>query len=156
MRLKLPALTRLAAPLLAWLRGHEAETSGVRVSDAGGSGLGLVASRDAAEGDVLSSLPPRCLLSYDKGVTSPLPALRSLLDAVLPQLWTARLGLVLLDESSRGEESPFATYSPSSRRGTVASQLSSRPPPWLRCNTRRWCRKLRFGATFIELRGRLP
>lgn len=74
----------------------------------GGSGWGLVAARAAAPGDVLVSLPEACQLSYNEAA---LPApLRSLVAQVPAELWTMRLGLVLLNERAKGEASRFSPY----------------------------------------------
>lgn len=102
------AVDAAAAPLLSWLHASGAQTDGVRVRSEGGSGLGLVAARDCAPGALLATLPPSCLLSYDPQALA--PSLRALVEAVPAQLWSARLGLVLLEERSRGDLSPFSHY----------------------------------------------
>ena len=90
-----------AQPLLDWLASRGADTAGVRVTNSGdGTGWGLAAARECAAGDLLVSLPPSCTLSYSSDSLA--PPLRRLVDAVPPDLWAARLGLVLLSERVRG------------------------------------------------------
>lgn len=106
-----PPLDVAVAPLLSWLNACGADTSGVGVSrDARLGCWGLTAVRQSQPGERLVFLPPSCLLSWDDGVNSLSPVLQRFVDAVPPERWTTRLGLVLLAECCKGEDSLFASY----------------------------------------------
>ena len=69
-------------------------------------GLGLLAAKELAAGAVAIKIPKECLLS-----ASAMPErLARLHDAVPAEFWAARLGLVLLAERCKGEDSKLAAY----------------------------------------------
>jgi hypothetical protein len=62
-------------------------------------GWGLVAARDADEGEQLILLPKALQLTYDAKESA--PGLLELIDQVPAELWSARLGLALLHERAK-------------------------------------------------------
>ena len=106
------ATTTAVEALRAWVvqsggSVHEAVT----VGDAGiGRGPGLQAIHDIEVGQTLVSLPRECMLTSDLAAVGRDPQLEEAMASVPSELWPARLGLLLLSERARGDESPWAPY----------------------------------------------
>lgn len=70
-------------------------------------GLGLLSAGDFQAGDVLVKVPKHCLLSRDEALV---PAISTLYDDIPSDFWAARLGLLLLSERAKGDDSHFDNY----------------------------------------------
>ena len=100
--------TRLAAKELGdWVESNGGSSANVLCGPTQ-YGLGLLATENMRAGDVAVSLPEECQL----GAALPADgdALRSLHDSVPPEFWSARTGLLLLAERSKGDASHFESY----------------------------------------------
>lgn len=71
-------------------------------------GLGLLATADLAAGEAAVVVPRACLLSESS--MPPTPALKALIEAAPSEFWSARLGLMLLAERAKGDESALSAY----------------------------------------------
>lgn len=97
--------TRLAAQkLTTWVEDNGGIASNVVVGPTSHD-LGLLAGEDFRAGDVVVSIPRACQL-----VEPDSDAIRRLADAVPDDSWSARLGLMLLAERCKGEDSRLAPY----------------------------------------------
>ena len=95
------------ARLFAWVQSRGGSADNV-VAAQTRFGLGLVAARPMKKGDAAVRLPPSCLLTVSPEAAS--PALATLQAEVPAEFWAARLGLALLSERAKGEESFVSEY----------------------------------------------
>eukprot|EP00325_Prymnesiales_sp_UTEX-LB-985_P004136 CAMPEP_0174707194 /NCGR_PEP_ID=MMETSP1094-20130205/9775_1 /TAXON_ID=156173 /ORGANISM="Chrysochromulina brevifilum, Strain UTEX LB 985" /LENGTH=335 /DNA_ID=CAMNT_0015905539 /DNA_START=16 /DNA_END=1021 /DNA_ORIENTATION=- len=101
-------VTRSAAQeLCAWVNGMGGNARNVVVGPTR-HGLGLLAAEVLKPGDVAVSIPSSCMLSTVRRRDS--SALTELHDSVPEGFWSARLGLVLLAERSKGDTGALAPF----------------------------------------------
>jgi hypothetical protein len=108
-----PAATVVAVEALReWVVESGGEVhDGVTIGDAGhGRGPGLQATHDVQVGETLVSLPRACMLTSESAAVGRDAQLAEAMASVPAELWPARLGLLLLSERARGDDSPWAPY----------------------------------------------
>jgi len=95
------------AQLCAWVESQGGSADNIVVCQTP-YGLGLLAARPIKKGEAAVRVPESCLLSATPPEAA--PALTTLQAEVPPDFWAARLGLALLAERAKGEDSQMREY----------------------------------------------
>ena len=107
-----------AAPLCDWVASQGGDIAGVRACDAGGQGLGLVATKATRRGDVLVSVPEGLAITAESALRSEI--LGPYLAEFEPLLADySFIAVALLNEERLGAQSPLAPWLSSASRPEV-------------------------------------